>query len=445
MEYMFWLHFGILLTAIYFGIRVGGIGLGLVGGAGVTIFVFGFGMKPGAPPTDVIFIIIAVVAASATLHAAGGLTYLVQLAEKLLRKHPKYIVLLAPFCTWLLTIAVGTGHSVYLLQPIIADVAYKTGIRPERAMGVSSIASQMGITASPIAAAATSFLAMSLKQGYKVSLFDILIVTVPATFIGVLLAALWSMRRGKDLDKDPEFQERMKDPGFRAQLEESASLLSQGVTTKAKRSVLIFFSGVIAIILLAIFSKELIPVFDKKPLSMVIIVQIVMLSAGAIVLFYSKVKAQQIAASSVFHAGMAAAIAILGIAWMSDTFIDHHKAFLVANMKAMVEQYAWLFAVAMFCISAFVKSQAATLVIMVPVAFALGIPINLIIGMIPACYAYFFFCFYPSDLSAINFDRTGTTRIGKYLLNHSFMIPGLIGVSSATVIGYLIGAFFLKI
>jgi len=447
MEYMFWLHFAILLTAIYFGIRVGGIGLGLVGGAGVTIFVLGFGMKPGAPPTDVIFIIIAVVAASATLHAAGGLTYMVQLAEKLLRKHPKYIVLLAPFCTWLLTIAVGTGHSVYLLQPIIADVAYKTGIRPERAMAVSSIASQMGITASPIAAAATSFLAMSLKQGYKVSLFDILIVTVPATFIGVLLAAIWSMRRGKDLDKDPEFQERMKDPGFRAQLEESASLLNQEVSIKAKRSVLIFFGGVLAIILLAIFSKDLVSIFGNKalPTNAVIIVQIIMLTTGAIVLFYSKIKTSQIAASSVFHAGMAAAIAILGIAWMSDTFIDHHKAFLVANMKAMVEQYAWLFAVAMFCISAFVKSQAATLVIMVPVAFALGIPINLIIGMIPACYAYFFFCFYPSDLSAINFDRTGTTRIGKYLLNHSFMIPGLIGVSTATVIGYLIATFFLKI
>jgi anaerobic C4-dicarboxylate transporter DcuB len=444
---MFWVHFGILLLAIYLGIRVGGIGLGLVGGAGVTVFAFGFGMKPGAPPTDVIFIIIAVVAASATLHAAGGLTYMVQLAEKLLRKHPKYIVLLAPFCTWLLTIAVGTGHSVYLLQPIIADVAYKTGIRPERAMGVSSIASQMGITASPIAAAATSFLAMSLKQGYKVSLFDILIVTVPATFIGVLLAALWSMRRGKDLDKDPEFQERMKDPAFRSQLEESATVLSQGVSIKAKRSVLIFFLGVVAIILLAIFNKDLVSVFGNKSLSIsaVIIVQIIMLTTGAIVLFYSKVKAVQIASSSVFHAGMVAAIAILGIAWMSDTFIDHHKGYLVSNMKAMVEQYSWLFAVAMFCVSAFVKSQAATLVIMVPVAFALNIPVNLIIGMIPACYAYFFFCFYPSDLSAINFDRTGTTRIGKYLFNHSFMIPGLIGVGTATIIGYLIGAFFLKI
>jgi len=440
---MFWVHFAILLFAIYVGIRVGGVGLGLIGGAGVTIFTFAFGMKPGSPPIDVMLIIVAVVAASATLHAAGGLTYMVQLAEKLLRRHPRNIVFLAPFCSYFLTMAVGTGHAVYMLQPIIADVAYKTGIRPERAMAVSSIASQMGITASPIAAAVTSFLAMSLKAGYTVTLFHILGVTVPATFIGVLIAALWSLNRGKDLDKDPEFQERMKDPAFRAQLDESVTLLDHGISAKAKRSVLHFFAGVIAIVLIASF--KLAPVIDGKAVSMTTIVQIVMLSAGALILLYSRVKVAKIASSSVFTAGMVAVIAIMGIAWMSDTFIDAHKKTLVENMKAMVTQYSWLFAVAMFCVSAFVKSQAATLVIMVPVGFVLGIPINLLIGMIPACYAYFFFCFYPSDLSAINFDRTGTTRIGKYLLNHSFMIPGLIGVGTATVIGYLIGAFFLKL
>jgi anaerobic C4-dicarboxylate transporter DcuB len=440
---MFWVHFGVLLLAIYIGIRVGGVGLGLIGGAGVTIFTFAFGMKPGSPPIDVMLIIIAVVAASATLHAAGGLTYMVQLAEKLLRRHPKYITFLAPLCTYVLTMSVGTGHSVYLLQPIIADVAYKTGIRPERPMAVSSVASQMGITASPIAAAVTSFLAMALKAGHNITLFNILCVTVPATAIGVFLAALWSLRRGKDLDKDDEFQERMKDEGFRRQLEESVSLLDEGISKKAKRSVLLFFAGVITIVLIAVF--KLAPVVDGKPVSMTIIVQIVMLSTGAVLLLYTRVKAAQIASSSIFTAGMAAVLAIMGIAWMSDTFIDAHKTELVRNMQAMVSHFSWLFAVAMFIVSAFVKSQAATLLIMVPVGFVLGIPINLLIGMIPACYAYFFFCFYPSDLSAINFDRTGTTRIGKYILNHSFMIPGLIGVGSATVIGYIIGAFFLRL
>jgi anaerobic C4-dicarboxylate transporter DcuB len=440
---MFWVHFGVLLLAIYIGIRVGGVGLGLIGGAGVTIFTFAFGMKPGSPPIDVMLIIIAVVAASATLHAAGGLTYMVQLAEKLLRRHPKYITFLAPLCTYVLTMSVGTGHSVYLLQPIIADVAYKTGIRPERPMAVSSIASQMGITASPIAAAVTSFLAMALKAGHNITLFNILCVTIPATAIGVFLAALWSLRRGKDLDKDEEFQERMKDEGFRCQMEESVSLLDEGISKKAKRSVLLFFAGVITIVLIAVF--KLAPVVDGKPVSMTIIVQIVMLSTGAALLLYTRVKAAQIASSSIFSAGMAAVLAIMGIAWMSDTFIDAHKVELVSNMQAMVSHYSWLFAVSMFVVSAFVKSQAATLLIMVPVGFVLGIPINLLIGMIPACYAYFFFCFYPSDLSAINFDRTGTTHIGKYILNHSFMIPGLIGVGSATVIGYIIGAFFLRL
>lgn len=235
----------------------------------------------------------------------------------------------------------------------------------------------------------------------------------------------------------------MKDPTFRGQLEESATLLDETISRKAKVSVLLFFAGVIAIVLIAMF--KLAPVVQNKPVSMTVIVQIVMLTTGAVVMLYSRVKASEIASSSVFKAGMVAVIAIMGIAWMSDTFIDTNKGTLVANMKAMVSHYSWLFAVAMFAISAFVKSQAATLLIMIPIGFVLNIPINLLIGMIPASYAYFFFCFYPSDLSAINFDRTGTTRIGKYLFNHSFMIPGLIGVGTATVVGYLIGAFLLRI
>ncbi len=206
---------------------------------------------------------------------------------------------------------------------------------------------------------------------------------------------------------------------------------------------MVFFTGVIAIVLIAMF--KLAPVVDNKPVSMTIIVQIIMLTTGAATMLYSRAKAAEIAASSVFRAGMVAVIAIMGIAWMSETFIDTNKKVLVDNMQAMVSHYSWLFAVAMFAVSAFVKSQAATLLIMVPIGFALSIPINLLIGMIPACYAYFFFCFYPSDLSAINFDRTGTTRIGKYLLNHSFMIPGWIGVGTATVVGYLIGAFLLRV
>jgi anaerobic C4-dicarboxylate transporter DcuB len=236
----------------------------------------------------------------------------------------------------------------------------------------------------------------------------------------------------------------MKDPLFRGQLEEGSTLLDESLSTKAKRSVLLFFTGVLAIVLIAMF--KLAPVADNKPVSMIVIVQIIMLTTGAVTMFYSRVKAVEIASSSVFKAGMVAVIVIMGIAWMSDTFIDTNREILVATMKAMDSHYSWLFAVAMFVVSAFVKSQAACLLIMAPIGFVLKIPINLLIGMIPACYAYFFFfCFYPSDLSAINFDRTGTTRIGKYLFKYSFMIPGLTGVGTATVVGYLIGAFLLRV
>jgi anaerobic C4-dicarboxylate transporter DcuB len=234
----------------------------------------------------------------------------------------------------------------------------------------------------------TSFLALSLKAKFPVTLLDILSVTIPATAIGVFIAAAWSLNRGKDLDQDTEFQERMREPAFRNQLEAGVTLLNEKIPVKAKRSVLLFFAGVLAIVLVAVFN--LAPLVDGKPVSMTMIVQIVMLTTGALILLYSRVTAVQIASSSIFHAGMVAVITITGVAWMSDTFIDAHKSELVNSMQTMVKQYSWLFAVALFCVSAFVKSQAATLVIMVPVGFVLGIPITHLIGVIPACSAYFF-------------------------------------------------------
>jgi anaerobic C4-dicarboxylate transporter DcuB len=168
------------------------------------------------------------------------------------------------------------------------------------------------------------------------------------------------------------------------------------------------------------------------------VVQIIMLAFGAFILFSSNTPAKEIARSSVFNAGMVAVVSIFGIAWMSDTFITGNQPFLVGAMRSMVQAHPWTFAIAMFCVSAFVKSQAATLTVMIPFGVALNLPTTLMLGVMPASYAYFFFCFYPSDLAAINMDRTGTTHIGKYLLNHSFMIPGLIGVSVSTTVAYLL-------
>jgi anaerobic C4-dicarboxylate transporter DcuB len=440
---MFWIQFILVLGAVLIGIRRGGVALGLIGGLGVSLLVIGFRSSPSEPPIAVMLIILAVVTASATLQVAGGLDYLVQLTERMLRAHPKYVTILAPLSTFFLTVCVGTGHAVYALLPVIADVAIKTGTRPERPMAISSVASQMGITASPVAAAVTFFLGFSAKAGHPVTLIDIISVTMPAGIIGVLMAAAWSFNRGKDLDKDAEFQARLQDPDFRKSLDADVTTLDKKISTTAKLSVVLFFTGVATIILFAV-CPELLPLNgEKKPVPMTTVVQFIMLAYGAFIMFAADVKAKDIAHSSVFIAGMIAVVSIFGIAWMSDTFISANKKFLVDNIGIMVKMAPWTFAIATFCISAFVKSQAATLAITLPLGLALGLPIPLLLGLMPASYAYFFFAFYPSDLAAMNFDRTGTTRIGKYLLNHSFMIPGLIGVGVSTMVAYLISSAIL--
>jgi anaerobic C4-dicarboxylate transporter DcuB len=440
---MFWVQFVMVLGAVLIGIRRGGVALGLIGGLGVTVLSIGFRDVPSEPPIAVMLIILAVVTASATLQVAGGLDYLVQLTERVLRAHPKYVTILAPLSTFFLTVCVGTGHAVYALLPVISDVAIKTGIRPERPMAISSVASQMGITASPVAAAVTFFLGFAAKSGHPVTLMNILSVTLPAGVIGVLAAATWSFNRGKDLDQDPEFQARLQDPEFRKSLDADVTTLDKKISGTAKLSVALFFAGVATIILFAVFPTLLPMGPDHKAVPMTTVVQFVMLAFGSFIMFAGNVKAKDIAHSSVFIAGMIAVVSIFGIAWMSDTFITANKKFLVDNIGIMVKMAPWTFAIATFCISAFVKSQAATLAITLPLGIALGLPIPLLLGLVPASYAYFFFAFYPSDLAAINFDRTGTTRIGKYLLNHSFMMPGLIGVGTSTVAAYVIASLVL--
>jgi anaerobic C4-dicarboxylate transporter DcuB len=438
---MFWIQFALVLGAILLGIRRGGIALGMIGGLGVAVLTLGFREQPSDPPIVVMLIILAVVTASATLQAAGGLDWLVQKTERLLRAHPTRVTILAPLCTFFLTVCVGTGHAVYSLLPVIADVALKTRIRPERPMAISSVASQMGVTASPVAAAVTTFLALAAKTDHPVGLFDIIKVTMPAGIIGVLAAALWSMNRGKELDRDPDFEDRLRDPAFRTALEVDVTTLGKVLPKTAPLSVVLFFGGILTVVMLALF-PALLPHWGKTSLPMTTVVQIVMLGYGAFILFACDVQAADVARSSVFTAGMTAVVSIFGIAWMSDTFVTANQTFLVGEIKQMVAYAPWTFAIAMFCVSAFVKSQAATLAIMMPFGLALGLPVPLMLGVMPSSYAYFFFAFYPSDLAAINMDRTGTTHIGRFLLNHSFMIPGLIGVTVATTVGYFLSRLF---
>ncbi len=433
----------IVLGALYVGSRYGSLALGAISGIGLAILVFGFGMKPGTPPTDVIYIIIAAVTCAGVLQASGGMDWLIQIAEKMLRKHPDSITILAPFTTFFLTVLVGTGHVVYTLMPIIVDIAIKKGIRPERPCGVASVASQVGITCSPIAAAVVAFVTISNANGYDVSIPQVLMVTIPACVIGLLFAALASYRRGKDLDKDPEFLKRIEDPTVRNYVYGSdATTLDKVIDKKAKLAVYIFLLAILVIVGLAfcqmVMSKEALAKLPK----MNIAIQIIMLCATAFMIIFCKVDLKKAAGGTVWRSGMVAVVAIYGIAWMADTYFGNYMDQIKEMLTGLVSQYPWSIALVFFAVSVLINSQGAVVVAMLPLAYSLGIPGPVLLGVLPSVYGYFFIPNYPSDIATVNFDRTGTTVIGKYLLNHSFMMPGLVSTIIATIVGYLITMVF---
>ena len=433
----------IVLGALYVGSRYGSLALGAISGIGLAILVFGFGMKPGTPPTDVIYIIIAAVTCAGVLQASGGMDWLIQIAEKMLRKHPDSITILAPFTTFFLTVLVGTGHVVYTLMPIIVDIAIKKGIRPERPCGVASVASQVGITCSPIAAAVVAFVTISNANGYDVSIPQVLMVTIPACVIGLLFAALASYRRGKDLDKDPEFLKRIEDPTVKNYVYGSdATTLDKVIDKKAKLAVYIFLFAILVIVGLTfcqmVMSKEALAKLPK----MNIAIQIIMLCATAFMIIFCKVDLKKAAGGTVWRSGMVAVVAIYGIAWMADTYFGNYMDQIKEMLTGLVSQYPWSIALVFFAVSVLINSQGAVVVAMLPLAYSLGIPGPVLLGVLPSVYGYFFIPNYPSDIATVNFDRTGTTVIGKYLLNHSFMMPGLVSTIIATIVGYLITMVF---
>ena len=428
----------VVLLALYVGSRYGSLALGAISGIGLAILVFGFGLKPGNPPTDVIYIIIAAVTCAGIMQASGGMDWLIQIAERLLRKHPKYITILAPLCTFFLTVLVGTGHVVYTLMPIICDISLKKGIRPERPCGVASIASQVGITCSPIAAAVASFVIISNENGFDVNNLGVIAITIPACICGLMAAAAWSYNRGLDLDKDPQFQARLADPKMKEYMFGStASVLDKEVSKQAKAAVYIFLGALAIIVLFSvmqIIKQDIRPFYDGKPLGMNIIIQIVMIAAAAFMIIFCKAEPKKAVAGPVWQSGMVAVVAIYGIAWLADTFFSNYLDVMKGGLTGIVSEYPWCIAFAFFAVSVLINSQGAVVVAMLPLAYSLGIPGPVLLGVLPSVYGYFFIPNYPSDIATVNFDRSGTTVIGKYLLNHSFMIPGLICVIVSTLV-----------
>ena len=425
-----------VLVAIILGARLGGIGLGVMGGVGMAILVFVFGLEPTAPPIDVMLMIAAVISAAAAMQAAGGLDYLVLLAEKLLRKNPSHITIVSPLVTYLFTFIAGTGHVSYSILPVIAEVARETKIRPERPLGIAVIASQQAITASPISAATVALL--GLLTGFHITLFDIMKVTIPATLVGVLIGAFLSRKVGKELMEDPEYLRRVE----QGMIEENALEFNKIKSLwKAKLSVVLFILSTVLIVLFGSI-PSMRPTFNGVLMDMPQLIEILMLSTCAIILLVCKINGIAPTQGSVFIAGMQAVIAIFGIAWMGDTFINGNIEVITGAVKDLVTNWPWLFALALFIMSILLYSQAATVRAIMPLGIALGLSPWMLIALFPAVNGYFFIPNYPTIVAAINFDRTGTTKIGKYILNHSFMMPGMVATIGAVMFGLLLIQFY---
>jgi len=477
----------IVLLALYVGSRYGSLALGAISGIGLAILVLGFGLKPGTPPTDVIYIIIAAVTCAGMLQASGGMDWMIQIAEKMLRKHPDHITFLAPICTFFLTVLVGTGHVVYTLMPIICDIALKKGIRPERPCGVASIASQVGITCSPIAAAVVAFTSISAANGFQVTNLEVICITIPACLCGLIAASAASYKRGKDLDKDPQFQARCADPEqYHYMYGNTATTLDRKIDKHAKHAVYVFLGALGIIVMFSVFQmcgNNILPAWDTvqavkggpesieltgaqsmtmtvkelvkagvvvegvtekvpKHLAMNLVIQIVMITAAALMIIFCKAKPKKAVSGAVWQSGMVAVVAIYGIAWLADTYFSNYMKEMQAGLEDIVSMYPWTIAFAFFAVSVLINSQGAVVVAMLPLAYKLGIDGAVLLGVLPSVYGYFFIPNYPSDIATVNFDRSGTTVIGKYLLNHSFMMPGMISVVVSTIVGYCLTMIF---
>ena len=456
----------IVLGALWVGSRYGSLALGAISGIGLAILVFGFGLKPGTPPTDVIYIIIAAVTCAGIMQASGGMDWLIQIAERMLRKHPDRITFLAPLTTFFLTVLVGTGHVVYTLMPIICDIALKKGIRPERPCGVASIASQVGITCSPIAAAVVAFVSISNANHFDITIPGVLMVSIPACVCGLMAAAAASYHRGLDLDNQREY---IYGGG--------ATTLDKEIPQSAKNAVFIFLGALAVIVFFAIFQNAL-PSYEtlravkgsqglvldenmtltadqlvkakvhvsgmtewfSKPLAMNVVIQIVMISAAALMIIFCKAAPKKAVAGPVWQSGMVAVVAIYGIAWLADTYFSNYMSEMQGMLAGIVKEYPWSIALVFFLVSVLINSQGAVVVAMLPLAYSLGISGPVLLGVLPSVYGYFFIPNYPSDIATVNFDRSGTTVIGKYLLNHSFMMPGLISVIVSTLVAYTLSS-----
>ena len=438
---MIWIELVILLACIVIGARIGGIALGTLAGVGLLIFVFLFGLPPGGPPQSVLGMIIAVITALATMHAAGGLDYLVSVAEKVMRKRPQYITFVAPIVTYVLVLASGTTHVIYALLPVIAEVSRNGKVRPERPLSISVIAGFQGVIASPISAATVAMLGFLLSQG--ISLPRLLAITIPSTFLGVVIGSLSVAWRGKNLDADSEYQKRLANGEVK--IPQPSASIEGNHLFRARGSMLLFLLGIMLVVLIGIF-PNLRPAYEvagtgvteTDQVSMGMAIMIVMIAIAGLTMIVFKASPEAALKGTIMRSGITAIICILGISWLGSSFFEGNRNTIVGGISSVLQVYPWTFAIGMFVLSTMLFSQAATVAILMPVGMALKLPASTLAALYPAANGIFFLPTYGTLLAAVSFDQTGTTKIGKYLLNHSFMLPGLVTILSTLITALLL-------
>jgi len=430
----------VVLAMIFIGARVSGIGLGIYGMVGVFLLVFVFGLEPGTIPIDVMLIIVSVITASASLQAAGGLDYMVNVAARFLKKHPSRITLFAPLVTWLFTLLAGTAHTCYALLPIISEIARKEKVRPERPLAISTISASLGCTGSPVSAATASIISEELLGARGIGMTQILMVTIPASFIAILVAALVQNYVGKPMEQDPEYQRRLKEGLLES--DDDTDTDTETTNPHARWAVMAFLLGVVLVMLFGIF-PSMRPTFNGQAMEMSTTIEILMMSIAALILLVGKADVNKAMKGNVFASGMNAMVSIFGVAWMGSTFFLGNQQAIMGSVDGIFTTYPLLFAIPLFLFSIMLFSQAATAKTLFPVGLAMGVPPTMLLVLFPAVNGYFFLPNYPTSVAAIGFDRTGSTHIGKYVVNHSFQLPGWITTFVSIGVGYLIVTFLL--
>lgn len=444
MDLMVILQIIVLLGAIYIGVRLGGIGIGYAGGAGVLVLGLCLGMKPGNIPWDVILIIASVIAAISAMQLAGGLDYLVQIAERILRSNPKYINYLAPIVTYVLTIFAGTGHTAFSMIPVIVEVAKGQKIRPVVPLSVAVVSSQIAITASPVSAAVIYM--SGVLEGFGWSYPALLGIWIVTTFIGCMITSfVMTLCSNMDLDSDPVYKDRLAKGLVKAVSDETKTQLKP----YAKRSVLIFLIGVVCVVLYASAISPAVGLIKPVVVPRDAAIMSLMLLVGTLITVLCKIEIGKIADCSVFKSGMVACVCVLGVAWLGDTFVSGHINEIKTLAASTVTAYPALLAVVFFIAAMLLYSQAATAKAITPaIVAALGITAAnpgdsyMLVACFAAVSALFVLPTYPTLLGAVQMDDTGTTRIGKWVFNHAFFMPGLLAIVFSVALGFVAAKMF---